>query len=63
MPVILTPETEKLWLHKGAPEEELLGVCTAYPEEQMLKFLVSRDIADRNINDSSLIKPLNHVPA
>lgn len=63
MPVILTPETEKLWLHKGASEEELLGVCTAYPEEQMLKFLVSRDIADRSINDSSLIKPLNHVPA
>lgn len=63
MPVILTPETEKLWLGKETSEEELLASCTAYPEEQMIRFLVSRDIADRNINDASLIKPLNYVPA
>lgn len=63
MPLILTPETEKLWLSKGTTEEGLLELCIAYPEEQMIRFLVSRGIADRTINDLSLIKPLNYVPA
>lgn len=60
MPVILTPETEKTWLSKTMEEEELLALCGSYPPELMTRFQVTKDIADRSINDSSLIKPINN---
>lgn len=63
MPVILTKENEQRWLSKESGTEELLSVCTSYPEENMLKFLVSKSISDRDINDPDLIKPLNQIPA
>lgn len=60
MPAILTPAAEKLWLNKNIDEEELVALCTPYPEEQMTKFMVSRELGDKSINDPFLFKPLNH---
>lgn len=60
MPVILTPETEKIWLSKRIEEQEILEICNTYPPELMTRFQVTKDIADRSLNDPSLIKPINN---
>lgn len=60
MPVILTPETEKAWLSKTIEEEEIMELCNIYPPELMTRFQVTKDIADRSLNDPSLIKPINN---
>lgn len=61
MPIILTKENEKIWLAPYAKAETLLTICTAYPETLMTRYRVSKDLADRSINDESLFKPLNFV--
>ncbi|WP_316751351.1 SOS response-associated peptidase [Pedobacter gandavensis] len=60
MPVILTPETEKEWLSKTIEEAEVPELCNTYPPELMTRFQVTKDIADRSLNDPSLIKPINN---
>ncbi|WP_114749030.1 SOS response-associated peptidase [Pleomorphovibrio marinus] len=41
MPVILPSEQEEKWLDSQTSEEELLGMLSTYPEEQMISYTVS----------------------
>jgi putative SOS response-associated peptidase YedK len=57
MPVILTPETESLWLNKESKEENLLGVLQAFPSNQLNLYSISPRISNIDIDVPSLIHP------
>jgi len=42
MPVVLTPETENLWLGNDAKVTELKGLLRAYSAEQMIMTLAKQ---------------------
>jgi putative SOS response-associated peptidase YedK len=57
MPVILTRQSEKIWLDNGSDEETLLGLLTAYPAAAMNHYPVSPGISDIRSDVPSLIIP------
>ncbi|QJD95181.1 SOS response-associated peptidase [Mucilaginibacter robiniae] len=59
MPVILSPEEEKLWLAQDVPAKELLPLLDTYPDEEMKKFRVSKDVNKAVNNYADLILPQN----
>ncbi len=57
MPVILTKQSEKIWLDASSGEEELLSLLTAYPAAGMNHYPVSPRISDMAADVPSLIVP------
>jgi putative SOS response-associated peptidase YedK len=57
MPVILTRQSEKLWLDSNSDEEGLLNLLTAYPAAAMNYYPVSPRISDSHTDVPSLIVP------
>lgn len=57
MPVILTAESEKIWLSPSVDEIVLLGQLITYPASKMNTFTVSPRILDTRIDAPSLIIP------
>lgn len=57
MPVILTPESEKIWMDHASAESDLIRVLLPYAAEKMNYYSVSPRIVDTNINTPSLIIP------
>lgn len=57
MPVILTRQTEKIWLDKNSDESALVGVLTSYPAAGMTHYPVSSGISDSHKDVPSLIIP------
>lgn len=57
MPVILTRQSEKLWLDNNSDEEGLLSLLTAYPAAAMNYYPVSPRISDSHTDVPSLIVP------
>jgi putative SOS response-associated peptidase YedK len=57
MPVILTPQAEKIWLDSSVDENSLLGILTAYPAAGMTHYPVSPGISDSHTDVPSLITP------
>lgn len=59
MPVILSKEEEKLWLTQDVPVKELLPLLDAYPDDEMKKFRVSKEVNKAVNNYADLILPDN----
>ena len=57
MPVILGPETEKIWLDKAVKEEDVLKILSAPGTQQMNYYPVSPRISQKEIDVPSLIVP------
>lgn len=57
MPVILTKQSEKIWLDSNSSEEELLSLLTVYPAASMNHYPVSPRISDISADLPSLIVP------
>lgn len=57
MPVILTKDTEKIWMDMHSTESDLMRVLTAYPAEKMNNYPVSAQINNADTNVPSLITP------
>ena len=57
MPVILTKDTEKIWMDMHSRESDLMNVLVAYPAEKMNNYPVSSRINNANTNVPSLITP------
>lgn len=57
MPVILTPETESLWLNKDSKEEDLLASLTALPGSELNLYSISPRISNIDLDVPSLIHP------
>jgi putative SOS response-associated peptidase YedK len=57
MPVILTKDTEKIWMDMHSRENDLMNVLVAYPAEKMNNYPVSSRINNANTNVPSLITP------
>ena len=58
MPVILDASTAWKWM-QDVPVESLLSYLKPYPADQMTTYQVQRDVNDPNIDNRSLITPLN----
>lgn len=57
MPVILDNENINRWINPSASLGEILSMLFAYPPEKMNSYPISCRIADKSINDKSLVKP------
>jgi putative SOS response-associated peptidase YedK len=57
MPVVLTKETEKIWLDKDSTESDLMTILISYPADKMSHYPVSPRINNANTNVPSLIVP------
>ena len=57
MPVILFNEDESTWLRTSAQLSDILSMLSPYPANLMNAFPVSNKIADKTLNDISLIQP------
>ena len=57
MPVILTPETEKLWMNNDTSEQELLEILTPYPAGEMGHYAVTSKVNNPANDDPDLIEP------
>ena len=57
MPVILFNEDESTWLRASAQLSDILSMLSAYPANLMNAYPVSNKIADKTMNDISLIQP------
>jgi putative SOS response-associated peptidase YedK len=58
MPVILLNEYESTWLRTSAQLSDILSMLSPYPANLMNAYPVSNKIADKTLNDISLIQPL-----
>jgi putative SOS response-associated peptidase YedK len=59
MPVILPRDKEDIWLNPANEEkEQLLGILTPYPSEEMIAFEVSTDVNSPRFNSSANINPI-----
>jgi putative SOS response-associated peptidase YedK len=52
MPVILTPETEQLWINNELPQQQLLQLLQPYDETNMQAHTISRLISTREANSN-----------
>ncbi len=59
MPVILTPETEKIWMNKSANAHDLLAILKPYDEDKMEAYTVSSRVNIATNDDPEIIK---HTP-
>jgi putative SOS response-associated peptidase YedK len=59
MPVILTPESEKIWLDKNSTPRQLLDVLKPYSEDEMANYTVSPKVNNAMNEGPELIL---HVP-
>jgi putative SOS response-associated peptidase YedK len=57
MPVLLTPQTEKIWLDASSEEADLLNCLAGYPSGQMSYYPVSPAISNMQKDVESLILP------
>jgi putative SOS response-associated peptidase YedK len=57
MPVILTAESEKIWLSREANEIVLLSQLLTYPAASMTSYTVSPKVLDNRVDVPSLIAP------
>lgn len=57
MPVILLNEYESTWLRTSAQLSDILSMLSPYPANLMNAYPVSYKIADKTLNDISLIQP------
>jgi putative SOS response-associated peptidase YedK len=57
MPVLLTKESEEIWLDKDSTESDLMRILIPYPAEKMSHYPVSPRINNANTNVPSLIIP------
>lgn len=57
MPVILTAESEKVWLNPEADEITLVGQLLTYPAAKMNMYTIAPRILDTRIDSPSLIIP------
>jgi putative SOS response-associated peptidase YedK len=59
MPVILTKETESVWLDPKIQEaEKLLPLLKSYPSDQMEFYPVSQAVNSPSVDDQSCIEPV-----
>lgn len=58
MPVILDNENINRWLNPSAPLGEILSMLYAYPADKMNAYPISAKIADKTLNDKSLVTPI-----
>lgn len=58
MPVILLNEYESTWLRTSAQLSDILSMLSPYPANLMNAYPISNKIADKALNDTSLIQPL-----
>jgi putative SOS response-associated peptidase YedK len=59
MPVILSKDDERAWLSSDIPADQLLTLLDAYPDEEMNKFRVSKEVNNVVNNHSDLLLPIN----
>lgn len=57
MPVILTPETEQIWLDNNAETDELLSILTPYKANEMTSYAVASKVNNVANDDETLIVP------
>jgi putative SOS response-associated peptidase YedK len=57
MPVILNPQTEKIWLDKSADDEQVMNVLSSSATTGINYYPVSPKISEKNIDVPSLIIP------
>ena len=57
MPVILLHEYESTWLRTSAQLSDILSMLSPYPVNLMNAYPISTRIADKNLNDVSLVQP------
>lgn len=57
MPVIFTPDQERLWLDNQTPEHKLMELLKTYPKEELSSYTVSSGIADTKNDFASLLRP------
>jgi len=57
MPVILLNEDESTWLRISAQLSDILSMLSPYPANLMNAYPISTKIADKTLNDVSLIQP------
>lgn len=58
MPVILNPETEKLWLDQDREQSSLLEILQPAPENDLSAFMVSKSVNNPEIQGEELVRPL-----
>lgn len=58
MPVILLNEYESTWLRTSAQLSDILSMLSPYPVNLMNAYPISAKIADKTLNDISLIQPI-----
>jgi putative SOS response-associated peptidase YedK len=59
MPVILSKDDESTWLSSDVPADHLLTLLDAYPDEEMNKFRVGKEVNNVVNNHADLILPIN----
>jgi len=59
MPVILSKDDESTWLSSDVPADQLLTLLDAYPDEEMNKFRVAKEVNNVINNHAELILPIN----
>ncbi len=57
MPVILFNEYESTWLRTSAQLSDILSMLSPYPVSLMNAYAISPKIADKTLNDLSLVQP------
>lgn len=58
MPVILFPEYESTWLRPSAQLSDILSKLSSFPANLMNAYPISIKIADKSLNDISLVQPI-----
>lgn len=58
MPVILDNQNINRWINPSAPLGEILSMLYAYPQVKMNAYPISSRIADKSLNDKSLVQPI-----
>ena len=57
MPVILNSWDESAWLKPGTRLSDVLNMLEAYPTNLMNAYPIDKTIADKNLNEKSLVQP------
>lgn len=58
MPVILTRESEKIWMNSDAPEDEIMGALQPYDAMSMGQYAVSTKVNNVANDNPGLIEPV-----
>jgi putative SOS response-associated peptidase YedK len=58
MPVMLLNEYENTWLRTSAQLSDILSMLSPYPANLMNTYPISAKIADKSLNDVSLVQPI-----